>query len=293
MELYQLKSFVEIAKTSNLTKAAAYLNISQSALSTQIKALEGYLGVSLFERTSKGMVLTQAGQKLLVNAKKILQAAFSMEQKACDLADSVFGILKIGINTDPKFLDISGISKMAASHMPSVNIKFVESQTFETRFMLIKKEIDAGFHFGKMDDLSICSTELAQVPVCVVIPRAIVPEGQNLSLEEIARLPWVWTTHSCPFHIEFTRILDTHGIKLNQVTDAVEENIVRELVISGTGLALARKDEALRLERQGYVNVWKGFELVIPLHIATLLKRMNEKPVKAFLDLILKKYKIC
>lgn len=64
MELYQLKTFVAIAKEGSLTRAAERVFTSAPAVSAQLKALEDELGVKLFERTPRGMVPTQAGRSL-------------------------------------------------------------------------------------------------------------------------------------------------------------------------------------------------------------------------------------
>ena len=65
MELYQLRSFAAVAEENHLTRAAERLHLSQPAVSGHIKALEGELGVRLFERASTGMELTAAGKELL------------------------------------------------------------------------------------------------------------------------------------------------------------------------------------------------------------------------------------
>ena len=65
MELYQLKTFVAIAREGSLTRAAERVFTSPPAVSAQLKALEDELGVKLFERTPRGMVPTEAGTRLL------------------------------------------------------------------------------------------------------------------------------------------------------------------------------------------------------------------------------------
>jgi DNA-binding transcriptional LysR family regulator len=293
VELYQIKSFIEIARIRNLTKAADILNISQSALSSQIKALESYLGVSLFERTAKGMVLTSSGDILLSNAKIIVQGARAMEQKASDLRANVHGTLNIGINTEPQFIDVFGIRREVLKILPKVKINFVESQAFETREMLLQEKIDTGFHFDKIEDLSVHSIELSQVEICVVMPLSLVQNENDLSIEKIATLPWIWTEQNCPFHNKFKQAFENQFLEFNQVTDAVEEHLVRELVKSGTGLALMRKDEALELKKHGHAMIWKekDFVLKIPLNIICLSKRKNEKLICSFMNLIQEKYK--
>ena len=75
MELYQLKTFVAVAKEGHLTRAAKSLHTSQPAVSAHIKALEAELEIALFDRTPKGMDLTAAGKRLLDQAQTILERA--------------------------------------------------------------------------------------------------------------------------------------------------------------------------------------------------------------------------
>ena len=67
MELYQLRSFRAVARIRNLARAAKELKISQSALSTQVRALEEELGLRLFERSARGMRLTDEGRVILAH----------------------------------------------------------------------------------------------------------------------------------------------------------------------------------------------------------------------------------
>lgn len=290
MEIYQISSFIAVSETGNLTRAARMLNISPSAMSSQIKALEEELGVSLFARKAKGMFLTKKGKELLKEAKKVVLASKKMKQKAVDLQSKISGELNIGINTDPRFLQLSDITRRIFNIMPGVNLSFIESQTFETFKMLRDEKIDVGFHYGRIDDLSIYSVCLSSVVICVVLPMELAKDNESASFEKIVELPWVWTQHDCPFHVEFKKDLEKRNLQLNRVTDAVEENIVRELVKSGAGAALMRKDEALELVRQGSAIIWKGFKLKIPLGVACLEKRKTEKIISCFLEAIKIKY---
>ncbi|MGE0797586.1 MAG: LysR family transcriptional regulator [Lautropia sp.] len=75
MELKQLRNFVRIADIGSFSKAAQVVHVAQSALSLQLSALEGELGVALFRRVSRGDVLTDAGERLYAEAQKILRHA--------------------------------------------------------------------------------------------------------------------------------------------------------------------------------------------------------------------------
>lgn len=80
MNLLHMKYAVEISKTSSLNKAAETLYVGQSALSRAIKELENSLGVTLFERSSKGMTLTHDGELFVYYAKTVLSQVDNIEK---------------------------------------------------------------------------------------------------------------------------------------------------------------------------------------------------------------------
>lgn len=71
LNYHHLRYFLEVARDGNLTRAASRLNLSQSALSTQVRQLEDRLGHALFDRTGRAMVLTEAGRIALDHAERI------------------------------------------------------------------------------------------------------------------------------------------------------------------------------------------------------------------------------
>ena len=93
----QLKSFVTIAESGNLTMASTLLCRTQSAISVQLRKLESELDVSLFHRTPKGMVLTDAGEKLLPAAHRVLS---ELDQARALFAQALTGRIRIGIPDD-------------------------------------------------------------------------------------------------------------------------------------------------------------------------------------------------
>jgi DNA-binding transcriptional LysR family regulator len=79
MDIHRLRCFLTVADTGHVTRAAARLGMQQPPLSQQIKALERELGLKLFQRHPKGVHLTEGGQQLLEEARRLLGATSSVK----------------------------------------------------------------------------------------------------------------------------------------------------------------------------------------------------------------------
>src|SRR5258708_33695318 len=112
MDLTLLRAFVTVAGAANLTRAAVQLNVSQPAVSLQIKNLQETLGVALFSRTSHGLILTRDGEALLAHAERALNAASEVLRVAAALRHEVSGRLTIGTILDPELLRLGGIQRV-------------------------------------------------------------------------------------------------------------------------------------------------------------------------------------
>lgn len=97
MELRHLRYFVAVAEELNFRRAAERLRVAQPALSAQIKSLEEELGVRLFERTTRSVLLTQTGQVFLNEARGILSATTQAEQLVRKAEHGLVGTLRVGV----------------------------------------------------------------------------------------------------------------------------------------------------------------------------------------------------
>ena len=95
MTLEQLRIFVAVAEKQHVTQAAGELNLTQSATSAAIAALEARYGIKLFDRIGRGIVLTQTGRDFLIEARAVLARAKAAAQVLNDLAGLKRGSLTI------------------------------------------------------------------------------------------------------------------------------------------------------------------------------------------------------
>lgn len=122
----QLLTFIAVAKNNSFSKAAEAMYISPTAVKKQIDALEGRLGVTLFNRTNHGLVLTEAGKSILNDAKYLAEYATRAEAKARAINEKENNLpIRIGtsIMTPAKFiLDIwNEIQKLE----PNLNVELI------------------------------------------------------------------------------------------------------------------------------------------------------------------------
>jgi DNA-binding transcriptional LysR family regulator len=103
MELRHLRYFVAVAEERSITRAAERLWIAQPGLSTQIRHLETELGVQLFERHSRGINLTRAGELFLERARVALAATDVAAATGRDLEAGVIGSVRLGVASGPSW----------------------------------------------------------------------------------------------------------------------------------------------------------------------------------------------
>ncbi len=108
MELRQIEHFAAVAEEGSFTKAARRLNYVQSAISVSIQSLERELGIRLFDRTTHRVVLTSAGEALMVPARRALHAAEEIRDQAAAVKGVIRGTLRVGIMQSFTFGDVPG-----------------------------------------------------------------------------------------------------------------------------------------------------------------------------------------
>lgn len=139
-----LRTFATIADCGNLTLAAGQLNRTQSAISVQLRKLETRLDVALFERTSRGMTLTPAGELLLPKARLILA---EIRQASMLFDKPLAGSIRIGLPDDFNDTRLGQILADFAQTHPGVNVVASSGCT---------SQYPAGIARGDMD-IAVCS----------------------------------------------------------------------------------------------------------------------------------------
>ncbi|MET0082556.1 MAG: LysR family transcriptional regulator [Sedimenticola sp.] len=286
MELYQLKTFIKVADEGHLTRAAEQLFTSQPAISAHIKALEEELGVVLFQRTPKGMILTPEGELLYQQARQTLEAAESLKIQARALQDELVGDVRLGVHTDFEFMRIGGLHHRLAETYPRVRPHFIQSMSSIIVPDIRKGNLDGGFFFGPCNFGDLSVTRLLDVPMTIVAPVDWRERIEGADIRQLAELPWVYTSETCPFHAVSMTLFENVDVEPAKVAFVDSEDAVRELIRSGVGVSLLRRDDAQRAQREGYGCCWSGGTPGIELQFAVQKRRGSEPLINAVSEVI-------
>lgn len=127
MELRHLRYFVAIAEEGSFTRAAERLWVAQPGLSTQIRRLESELGIRLFERHTRGVELTDAGELFLERARTVLTAAEAARRIGGDLETGVVGTVRLGLASVPSWRPSPALLEHFTHARPNIEILLEES----------------------------------------------------------------------------------------------------------------------------------------------------------------------
>lgn len=260
MELYQLKTFVAIAKEGSLTRAAERVFTSAPAVSAQLKALEDELGVKLFDRTPRGMVPTEAGHSLLDEAERTLASAMRMRSAADQLRGAAQGVVRFGTVVDPVSLKLGEVLVKLAERHPQVTLQLKQGLSFETLAGVQRGDLDCAYVLSdseRSEGLEL--RRLSVVDLTVVLPLQVAQARPDLSLDELVSLPWVGTPTSCILRVHLEKLFASAGREYQQGRTADGESAIRSMVASGMGAGLMRLDQAEQGARNGELAIWNGW----------------------------------
>ena len=286
MELYQLRSFVTVADTGNLTQAAERLFTSQPAVSAHIKALEEEFEVKLFDRTPKGMRLTVNGVELLEKAQSVLEAGNQLKLTARTLQGEINGQAKVGLNTDAEYLLLGKWHNALMSEYPHLKIQLTQGTSVELIKMVGSGQLDVSFFSGDNPYDEVSHIELCSTDAVIAAAPKWKEQLKNADTEELARLPWIYPEPLCIYHKFINHVFADTITKPNWITSTTTEDSTIALLRSGVGLAFIRDDEADTMLKKGEIVVWPGEAFSLPLRLAYLKSRNEDPIIKALLAVI-------
>jgi LysR family nitrogen assimilation transcriptional regulator len=151
MDLRRLRTFVAVAELGTVSRAAVHLRIGQPALSRQIGDLQQELGLRLFDRVGRGLVLTAQGEQLLADCRRVLTDLDTVRQSAEVLRRGDRGVLKVAAPPHTIESVLSRFLPRYAERFPNVHVELTEALGAEQTAMLERGEVHVGIRLDQGD----------------------------------------------------------------------------------------------------------------------------------------------
>jgi DNA-binding transcriptional LysR family regulator len=238
-EIRHLVAFTTVLEAGGFTKAAHALNLTQSALSHQIKTLEDQLGVEVFTRIGKRTILTQAGEVLLKHATVVLRELAEARQSLLELRDPGRGRLRISASGYSCYLLLPRILQEFKAEYPRVELSVSADYTGEAVQHLMEG----------LSDIALLIVP-SSIPNLTLVPLATdelfvtVPVGHPWAKRRRVR----WTDLATQVLITYNKASQTHqsllqrlakeGASVPETMEVREAEAVTEMVKVGLGIAV-------------------------------------------------------
>jgi DNA-binding transcriptional LysR family regulator len=245
MTLEQLRVFVAVAEREHVTRAAADLNLTQSATSAAVAALEARYATKLFNRIGRRIELTQAGRLFLVEARAVLARAAAAETVLAELAGLKRGSLALAASQTVGNYWLPPLMHRYRASYPGIALRLTIGNT-ETVATAVREGIaDLGFVEGPVDDPALSVTPIAEDELVLVVSAALPrPKRRAVSAADLKAMRWVSRERGSATRALFEDAMAKAGLRLSDL-DVILELPSNEAVIAavedGAGAAILSK----------------------------------------------------
>lgn len=238
MELRQLNTFRTVASTLNFSRAAEVLNYVPSNVTMQIKALEDELGVRLFDRLGKQLVLTTAGNRFLSHVQGVLDKLDEARSAVHD-QDDLSGTLTISANEVLCAYRLPAVFHLFRSRHPGVRLIFRSVSNQQLKQTLFEGTADIVY----MLDEPIRSTGLEVEPLLeepfrlFAAPDHPLANRTVLQLEDFHGEVFLTNEKGCTYRTMFDRSFEKEGIDSITYLEFQNAEAIKQCAITGIGIA--------------------------------------------------------
>jgi len=258
MDIRQLKAFLAIAEAKTFTAGARAVNVTQAGISMQIRQLEEEVGLPLFTRTPRRVLLTEAGEHLLERARTILREHDSALAELAELGGTEHGRLRIG----------SSSSAFATHQLPRIltelRSKYVNAEitvSAGTSQRLVDKithgEIDIAFVSLPVDNGLITTDKLFSDEIVVIgHPSHPLAKKRSITPAALAAEPLILGERGGNTRRMIDDFFEQAGLKPNVIMELSRQEAVNEMVENNLGVGTAGAKTIANEIREGRLIAW-------------------------------------
>jgi len=243
MTLDQLRIFVAVAEREHVTRAAQALNLTQSAVSAAVRALEAEHGVELFDRIGRGIALTEAGRLFLAEARAVLDQVASAELALAELSGLQRGSLHIQASqTIASYWLPRRLVRFRAEH-PGIVCHVSMSNTFGVARAVQAGDAELGLVEGEVEQPDLLQRAVARDRLVIIVPSKTDAGRSRRKPKpaDLAGLTWIVREEGSGTRSEFVEAMRRFGLAPDRLKIGLElpsNEAVRAAVEDGAGAAM-------------------------------------------------------
>jgi DNA-binding transcriptional LysR family regulator len=251
-------------------------------VSAHIKTLEDELGLSLFDRTSRGMTLTAEGKRLLARAEQTISAHRELLEEAARARGGLSGKLRLAAGNSSNHEAIGRLLAGLAQRCPDVQVTLEHRPSREILAGLRDESLDAGFYNEAGEpDPQLATVELATFGIYLVTPK-----GERAGWKALEKKVWIFPKDSTCCAGAAERLFEKHKLRPAKIINVDREELTRTLVASGLGVGILHEASAREAERRGELEVVEGSQTKARVLFAQLARRASEPVLAAATELV-------
>lgn len=239
MNLRDLEYLVALAEQRNFHRAAEFCNASQPTLSAQIRKLEQELGVTLFERSPRGLILTQAGEAAVKRARTVLHEITNMRDEAAGYCADGIRRLHLGVFPTLGPYLLPHVMPRFMTCFPSTEILLTEEKSTVLLQRLLDGQIDAALLALPVEDQHITGRKLFTEPFRLAVPTGhALAQQEQLSANALAGQRLMLLEEGHCLRDQALMLCHRYGAHEYDGFRGTSLETLRQMVIAGMGLTL-------------------------------------------------------
>ena len=286
MELRQLVYAEAVARHRHFTRAAEELHVAQSALSHQIRRLEAELGSELFERTSRRVVPTEAGEAVAARARRVIAELDGVRSELDELRGLVRGRVAIGALLPAGGMEVTTLLARFSREFPGIEVGLREGTAGDMRELLERDELDAAFSLVAGDvPEGFDALRVSEEEVVATFHPGTAPRKASVGAADLDGVPLATPRSGSAIKAVADEFFTRAGAHFNVSLESGDPYLIRCLVSDGFSAALL---PASLVRREGPPVETRPLRPAtrLPVHLLWRRGRHRSAAARAFIDFV-------
>ncbi len=233
----QLQIFDAAARTLSFSRAAEVLRLTQPAVSMQIRQLEHFAGVPLFERTGRRLHLTDAGEELVQHARAVLRALDGADEAFAAMKGLRGGRVKLAVVSTAKYFAPRLIARFLQSH-PGVTVRLQVDNRDAIVRTLAANDVDVALMGRPPGELDLVAAPFADHPHVVIAPPAHpLAHRRKVAVEALASETFLVRELGSGTRTAMERFFQERAVPLRVGMEMPSNETIKQAVMAGLGLS--------------------------------------------------------